>query len=89
MLGACLGIEAGLGRVREIRFGPRIIDVDLLFAEDLKIESKNLTLPHPRYSERRFILEPLLDLFENGIVYGTDIKPFIEKIDGQKIRKVK
>lgn len=89
MLGACLGIEAALGRVREIRFGPRIVDLDVIFAENQTIESENLIVPHPRYKERRFVLEPLLDLFQDGVVYGTDIKPFIEKIEGQAVRKVK
>ncbi|MCH5314632.1 MAG: 2-amino-4-hydroxy-6-hydroxymethyldihydropteridine diphosphokinase [Eubacterium sp.] len=88
MLGACLGIEAGFGRLRTVRFGPRIIDIDIIFAEDEIIESRNLIVPHPRYSERRFILEPLLDIFPDGIVYGTDIKPFIEKIEGQEIKKI-
>ncbi len=89
MLGACLGIEAGFGRKRAVRFGPRIIDVDIIFAENEKIESRNLILPHPRYQQRRFILEPLLDLFADGIVYGTDIKPFIDAIDGQEIKRLK
>lgn len=88
MLGACLGIEAGFGRERKIRFGPRIIDVDMIFAGDLKINSENLILPHPRYGERRFILEPLLDLFPDGLVYGTDIMPFLKKISGQEIKKI-
>lgn len=89
MLGACLGIESGFGRLRTVRFGPRIIDIDIIFAEDEKIESRNLIVPHPRYSERRFILEPLLDIFPDGIVYGTDIKPYIEKLEGQEIIKLK
>ena len=88
MLGACLGIESGFGRLRTVRFGPRIIDIDIIFAEDEKIESRNLIVPHPRYKERRFILEPLLDIFPDGIVYGTDIKPFIEKLDGQEVVKL-
>lgn len=88
MLGACLGIESGFGRLRTVRFGPRIIDVDIIFAENEKIESRNLIVPHPRYHERRFILEPLLDIFPDGVVYGTDIKPFIEKIEGQEIVKL-
>lgn len=87
MLGACLGIEAGFGRVREIKNGPRIIDVDVIFAENMQIETKNLTVPHPRYSERRFVLEPLLDIFPDGIVYGTDIKPFINQLKGQEVKK--
>lgn len=85
MLGACLGIESGFGRVRTIRFGPRIIDVDIIFAEDEKIESRNLIVPHPRYHERRFILAPLMELFPDGIVYGTDIKPYLDAIEGQEI----
>lgn len=87
LLGACLGIEAAFGRVRKIRFGPRIMDVDIIFAEDKNIKSKNLIVPHPRFYERRFILEPLLEFFPDGIVYGKDIKPFIEKIKGQEVFK--
>lgn len=88
MLGACLGIESGFGRLRTVRFGPRIIDIDIIFAEDCEIESRNLIVPHPRYHERRFVLEPLLELFPDGLVYGTDIKPFIENLEGQDIKKV-
>jgi len=88
MLGACLGIEAAFGRIRTLRNGPRIIDLDVIFAEDMKIESRNLIVPHPRYSERRFILEPLLELFPDGIVYGRDIRPMIEKLEGQEIIKL-
>ena len=88
MLGACLGIESGFGRLRTVRFGPRIIDIDIIFAEDCKIESRNLIVPHPRYHERRFVLEPLLEIFCDGLVYGTDIKPFIECLEGQEIIKV-
>lgn len=88
MLGACLGIEAAFGRQRTVRFGPRILDVDVIFAENEKIESRNLIVPHPRYHERRFVLEPLLDIFPDGIVYDRDIKPFIEKLEGQEIVKL-
>ena len=88
MLGACLGIEAGFGRLRTVRFGPRIIDIDIIFAENEKIESRNLILPHPRYHERRFILEPMLDIFKDGVAYGIDFKKYIDKIDGQEVKKV-
>lgn len=88
MLGACLGIEAALGRVRSVRFGPRVIDLDIIFAENNVINTENLTVPHPRYDRRRFILEPLLDLFPDGVVYGTDIKPKLQKIDGQEVSPV-
>lgn len=88
MLGACLGIEAGFGRVRTVRFGPRILDIDIIFAEDMKIESRNLSVPHPRYKERRFVLEPLLDIFPEGKAYGMDFAKYIDKIEGQEITRL-
>lgn len=52
-------IESKLGRVREVRNGPRTIDLDLLLYGDRAIDSPELVLPHPRLHERRFVLEPL------------------------------
>ena len=88
MLGLCLGIEAGFGRKRGIKNGPRILDIDVIFAENEKIDTKNLEIPHPRYNERRFVLEPMLDIFPSGIAYGIDFKQYIQKIDGQGVRAV-
>lgn len=62
LLGALLGIEAALGRVRLFKNGPRIIDLDLLLFEDEEINNSVLTLPHPRMYEREFVLKPLCDL---------------------------
>ena len=68
ILGACLGIEAGLGRIRNIKNGPRIIDIDLLLYEDKKYNTPSLILPHPRMFEREFVLKPLLDIeFKNPL----------------------
>lgn len=52
------GIEKSMGRVREERWGPRVIDLDLITFGDLLIEEEDLSLPHPRAHERRFVLEP-------------------------------
>ena len=74
LLGACLGIEAGLGRVRTIKNGPRIIDIDLLLYENESSNTKTLILPHPRMMERIFVLKPLLDLdFNNSIIDREDV----------------
>ena len=54
--------EQTLGRVQSIRFGPRLIDIDLLFYDQLVIESSELTLPHPRLTERAFVLAPLAEI---------------------------
>ena len=52
------GIEKSMGRVREERWGPRVIDLDLIQYGTLLSKSEELTLPHPRAHERRFVLEP-------------------------------
>lgn len=72
LLGAALGIEAGMGRVRTIKNGPRIIDVDLLMYEKENIDSLTLALPHPRMLERNFVLNPLLDLNLENSFYSRE-----------------
>ena len=62
LLDALLAVERGLGRERRERWGPRPIDLDLLLFGDERLDEPGLTVPHPRLHERRFALEPLLDL---------------------------
>ena len=62
MLAACVEVERKLGRVREERWGPRVIDVDILLYDDLRIEEEDLVIPHPRMRERDFVMVPLLEL---------------------------
>jgi 2-amino-4-hydroxy-6-hydroxymethyldihydropteridine diphosphokinase len=58
-------IEAAALRQRVVRWGPRTLDVDLLFHDDTRIDSSELTLPHPRFAERRFVLAPLAEVAPN------------------------
>ena len=66
VLARCLSIEAFLGRVQLERWGPRIIDLDVLYAEEdgvsLAVDEPTLRVPHPRLEERSFALAPLLDV---------------------------
>lgn len=55
-------IENQMGRVPTVRFGPRLIDLDLLFYDNWVFNGANLVIPHPRFFERSFVLLPLLDL---------------------------
>lgn len=89
MLGVCLGIESGLGRVRNFKNGPRIIDIDLLLAEEKIIKTPNLIVPHPHIKERLFVLLPMLDLFDSGVAFGFDFAAEIGKITDQQITKTK
>jgi len=71
LLDVLLTVERSLGRVREgERYGPRLIDLDLLLYERDVIDEPGLTVPHPRLHERRFALEPLLDLDSELTVPG-------------------
>ncbi len=62
LLELLLDIEQQLGRVREERYGPRTLDLDLLLYDNEVLESKSLTLPHPRLHERAFVLVPLAEI---------------------------
>ncbi len=64
LLGECMRIEQQLGRKRdpENRFGPRTLDLDILFYEDLIISEESLQIPHPRAHERAYALVPMLEL---------------------------
>ena len=62
LLGALQGIEAALGRIREIKNGPRVLDLDLLIYDDVIMNTSELTLPHPFMLEREFVLKPLTEL---------------------------
>ncbi len=70
LLGVCLGIEAGFGRVRQFQNGPRILDLDLIAVEGEQRDKEVLTLPHPRYRQRAFVCFPLKDLFPAGDCLG-------------------
>jgi 2-amino-4-hydroxy-6-hydroxymethyldihydropteridine diphosphokinase len=58
----CLEIEKALGRVRDVPKGPRPLDLDVLLYKDLILDVPGVTIPHPRYRERRFVLVPLVEL---------------------------
>jgi 2-amino-4-hydroxy-6-hydroxymethyldihydropteridine diphosphokinase len=62
LLERCRELEAAAGRVRAARWGPRTLDADVLSVEGETVEEEDLTVPHPRMWERRFVLAPLADL---------------------------
>ena len=74
LLEKLLNIELEMGRVRTIKWGPRIIDIDILFFDDEIIQDKNLAVPHPWISERMFVLEPLCEIAPN-LIHPLERKP--------------
>jgi len=67
LLSALLAIEQGLGRVRRERWGPRTIDLDILWFRDRAFESPELSVPHPGLRDRAFALRPLLDVAPDAV----------------------
>lgn len=91
LLGACLGIEAGMGRVRAFKNGPRIIDLDLLAYENYENNSVDITVPHPRIGERDFVLVPLKELYKDmnvlGFSYIKQYENAAKKTTAKKVEK--
>ncbi|HWL25041.1 MAG TPA: 2-amino-4-hydroxy-6-hydroxymethyldihydropteridine diphosphokinase [Ureibacillus sp.] len=84
-LNRCQSIENELGRVRMIRWGPRIIDLDILLFNNENIEVENLIVPHPRMFERAFVLVPLLEIAEEPL--SSQLLLAREKLDTMDLNK--
>ncbi|MCC2113787.1 MAG: 2-amino-4-hydroxy-6-hydroxymethyldihydropteridine diphosphokinase, partial [Hyphomicrobiales bacterium] len=80
LLEACLDIETRLGRVRSLRWGPRLIDLDILLYGDLAIVEPGLAVPHPRMMERAFVLAPLADLMPARLVAGRRVDDVLAEL---------
>lgn len=63
LLAAAQAIEAEFGRVREVRFGPRTLDIDILLVENVESEDRDLAIPHPRMTQRAFVMVPLSEIW--------------------------
>ncbi|MER2109091.1 MAG: 2-amino-4-hydroxy-6-hydroxymethyldihydropteridine diphosphokinase [Solibacillus sp.] len=84
MLTVCQQIENELGRVREFRWGPRIIDLDILLYNHENIQTEHLIVPHPRMYERAFVLVPLKDIAIDGDTMLEKALHKLETIDAQE-----
>lgn len=89
LLGACLGIEASMGRKRTERAAARIMDLDLLLFEAVRSDSFELTLPHPRILQRAFVMVPLLDLYPTGRAPGLYFMKDLREIDQSGVQIAK
>jgi 2-amino-4-hydroxy-6-hydroxymethyldihydropteridine diphosphokinase len=78
------GIQENAGRKQgQIRIGPRILDLDIIFYDDLVMEADGLTIPHPRMQERRFVLKPLCDINPDIVhpVMGKKVRVLMDHLD--------
>lgn len=83
-------LEEHLGRQPTFRYGPRLIDVDVLFYGDQVVDFENLSIPHPHLAERAFVLVPLADLVPDLVhpVLGVPVRDLLSKVDHAGIRPV-
>lgn len=76
-------LEAALGRKETFRYGPRLIDIDILFYDDLVLDTPLLTVPHPHLHERGFVLLPMMDIAPDHVhpVTGKSVREMIALCD--------
>jgi 2-amino-4-hydroxy-6-hydroxymethyldihydropteridine diphosphokinase len=96
MLPHCLlkflkGIEIDMGREKKERWGPRIIDLDIIFYGNLVMETPGLKIPHPDAHKRKFVLEPLCELYPELMhpLFKKPVKTIFKNLDSnKKTRKI-
>ena len=90
LLARALDVERALGRDRskEHRWGPRVIDIDLLAYDDLVLPGADLTLPHPRLFERAFVLVPLAEIAPDREIAGIRVRDALAGVDAAGIEKL-
>lgn len=82
LLERCLAIEAEHGRIRAVRWGPRTLDLDLLWMESVAIDEPGLTLPHPGLAERAFVLRPVVELLPELVLSdGRTVRRAAEELN--------
>ncbi len=88
LLAACQAVEQELKRVRKIHWGPRTIDVDILTYGQYCSQSAVLEIPHPRMTERGFVLVPLAEIAPELSVKGRKVSDWLVEVDRSGIRKI-
>lgn len=82
LLRVCRGIEESSGRERTIRWGPRVIDIDILLYEGVMMDETELVIPHPRILERAFVLVPLAEIAPDvEVAEGVNARQAADRID--------
>jgi 2-amino-4-hydroxy-6-hydroxymethyldihydropteridine diphosphokinase len=90
LLDRALRVEVMFGRdrAREQRWGPRVLDIDIIAFDGLELNEAGLTLPHPRLFERAFVLAPLAEIVPDRKIKGIAIKDALARLDAAGVEKL-
>jgi 2-amino-4-hydroxy-6-hydroxymethyldihydropteridine diphosphokinase len=88
LLDLCLATETSLGRRREVKWGPRVIDLDVLDYDGRDIDEPGLCLPHPFLTERAFVLAPLAEIAPDRVVAGAPVRDHLAKVDAVGLERI-
>jgi 2-amino-4-hydroxy-6-hydroxymethyldihydropteridine diphosphokinase len=90
LLDRALAVERTLGRdrSRERRWGPRPIDIDLIAYDDIVVDEPGLTLPHPYWSQRAFVLVPLAEIAPERVIGGIAVRDALAGVDASGIERL-
>ncbi|MEP2945938.1 MAG: 2-amino-4-hydroxy-6-hydroxymethyldihydropteridine diphosphokinase [Lentilitoribacter sp.] len=88
LLDKCLDIEQKLGRVRAERWGPRQVDIDILYFGDEVIVEEGLEVPHPRMTDRAFVMQPLSDIAPDKLISGKLVSQWAQELHDEAIEVV-
>ena len=78
----------GRNRMAETRWGPRGLDLDMIAYDDVEIAKPELTLPHPRATERAFVLVPLAEIAPDRVIAGMSVADWLQQVRTDDIRKL-
>lgn len=87
LLDACLEAERRLKRVRNERWGPRLIDIDILMFGEVQLHEQGLEIPHPRMAERAFVLAPLAEIAPELTFFGQSVADLLRGLDTTGIER--
>lgn len=88
LLARCQDLEQRANRVREERWGPRTLDVDIVWIEGYTSQDPELTVPHPRAHLRQFVLQPWLEMDPDAELNGVRVAALLADLDDQEVRKL-
>lgn len=90
LLGFAKQIEKEMGRVPTVRYGPRLIDIDILLYDDEQVDQPDLVIPHPRMAERAFVMVPLAELSPDKMLPGTErtASQILQTLNTESVRRI-